>query len=226
MALERMLLCLREKDISGVPALDSAQPTQNHFIDAIEELVVSERTSSVAEDALDFALRQDHVMEPTRERLIHTLHSLLIQGIQVAIEYDENHPDFPMSSEHMEKYAKRWTLHSLLWGSTGSCTWKVREQLSNMLLDTTGESLPDSTRHLFDYRVRVENGEYELWSESVPRMEIESHRVASGDVVITTTDTVRHTDVLSGWLERRLPLLLCGPPGSGSRLLAFSSCVF
>lgn len=72
--------------------------------------------------------------------------------------------------------------------------------------------LPDGGhgRTLLDYRVRVENGEYELWSDSVPRMEIESHRVAATDVVITTTDTVRHSDVLSAFLGRRLPLVLCG----------------
>ena len=73
-------------------------------------------------------------------------------------------------------------------------------------------ALPDGGhgRTLLDYRVRVENGEYELWSDSVPRMEIESHRVAATDVVITTTDTVRHSDVLGAFLGRRLPLVLCG----------------
>jgi dynein heavy chain 1, cytosolic len=65
-----------------------------------------------------------------------------------------------------------------------------------------------------DYRVRVEDGEYELWSNSVPRMEIESHRVSATDLVITTTDTVRHSDVLGAWLNSRSPLILCGPPGS------------
>ena len=71
---------------------------------------------------------------------------------------------------------------------------------------------------MFDYRVRVDNGEYELWSDSVPRLEIESHRVAASDVVITTTDTVRHSDVIGAWLGRRIPLVLCGPPGSGKSL--------
>ena len=38
------------------------------------------------------------------------------------------------------------------------------------------------------------------------------------DVVITTTDTVRHTEVLGSWLESRKPLILCGPPGSGKTM--------
>jgi dynein heavy chain 1 len=160
---------------------------------------------------------------------------MLIQGIVLAIEYDENHPDFPMTGEHMEKFAKRWLLHSLMWSFCGSSSWDARKKFSHMLLQTryvkmlcspctqrvaqlalpfsasrSGVSLPgggpDIT--LIDYKVRVDNGEYELWSDSVPRMEIESHRVAATDVVITTTDTVRHSDVLSAFLGRRLPIVL------------------
>jgi dynein heavy chain 1, cytosolic len=154
-------------------------------------------------------------MEPTRDRLLHTFRAVLVQGILLAIEYDENHPDFPMTGEHMEKFAKRWLLHSLMWSFCGSASWDVRKKFSDMLLRTSGVLLPSNGGAVFDYRVRVENGEYELWSDSVPRLEIESHRVAASDVVITTTDTVRHSDVIGAWLGRRIPLVLCGPPGSG-----------
>ena len=40
-------------------------------------------------------------------------------------------------------------------------------------------------------QVRVEDGEWVAWSESVPKMQLEPHRIVSSDVVITTTDTVR-----------------------------------
>jgi len=91
-----------------------------------------------------------------------------------------------------------------------------RKKFSDMLVRTSGVFIPDGGKHsLFDYRVKVEDGELELWSSGVPRMEIESHRVSSSDVVITTTDTLRHSDILSSWLNVRSPLILCGPPGSG-----------
>ena len=38
------------------------------------------------------------------------------------------------------------------------------------------------------------------------------------DIVVTTTDTVRHSEVLGAWLESRSPLILCGPPGSGKTM--------
>lgn len=86
----------------------------------------------------------------------------------------------------------------------------LNSRVSQFVVDYSGVAIPGGSEHtLLDYKVRVDNGEYELWSDSVPRMEIESHRVAATDVVITTTDTVRHSDVLSSFLGRRLPLVLC-----------------
>ena len=219
MALEHLMNTLAKQDLTGDRGGDKeVPPAQTHFLNAIRPMMKSERSSSLVLDSLEFAMGEVHVMEATRERLLNTLKSLIIQGINLAIAYDENHPDFPMTGEHMEKFAKRWLLHSLMWSFAGSASWEVRKDFGDMLLRTSGVLLPSDDRSLVDYRVRVENGEYELWSESVPRMEIESHRVSATDVVITTTDTVRHSDILGAWLESRIPLILCGPPGSGKTM--------
>lgn len=219
MKLEHMLGTLGKEDFMGDRSSDQEVPAaQTQFLQVIAPMVVSDRTSSLVIDALEFAMKENHVMAASRDRLFHTFRALLVQGINLAIEYDENHPDFPMSGEHMEKFAKRWLLHALMWSFCGSASWDARKRFSGMLLRTSGVVMPngDSDENcLYDYRLRVEDGEYELWSDSVPRMEIESHRAAASDVVITTTDTVRHSDVLGAWLGRRVPLLLCGPPGSG-----------
>lgn len=217
MALEHMLGMLEAKDIVGGSSPEQeVPPAQTQFLNCIKPMVLSDRTSSLVVDALEFALKESHVMEPSRNRLFNSLQALLVQGISLAIEYDENHPDFPMTGEHMEKFSKQWLLHSLMWAFCGSASWDVRKKFSDLLLRTSGGMLPGGDAHcIFDYRVRVEDGECELWSDSVPRMEIESHRAAASDVVITTTDTVRHSDVLGAWLARRIPLILCGPPGSG-----------
>lgn len=221
MALENLLGTLEAEDFSGNNSnANEALPAQAEFIRSIRPMVISgERTSSLVVDALEFALKEEHVMSPSRDRLLHTLKAMLVQGISMAVEYDENHPDFPMVGEHMEKFAQRWLLHSLMWSFCGSASWNVRQRFSDMLVRTSGVMLPGgSDSSIFDYRVKVVDGEYELWSDSVPRMEIESHRAAASDVVITTTDTVRHSDVLGAWLSRRIPLVLCGPPGSGKTM--------
>ena len=226
MALKHLIGTLEKEDIVGDGLAQKEVPSaQTEFMNTVKTFFVADRTSSLVEDALEFALAETHVMESSRERLLHTLRDLLVQGIAMAIEYDENHPDFPMTGEHMEKFAKRWLLHSLLWSFCGSASWEVRKKFSEMIVRTSGVILPDSNHSIFDYRVRVEDGSLEPWSDSVPRMEIESHRVAASDVVITTTDTVRHSEVLAGWLNRRSPLLLCGPPGSGMFPVVFKLCL-
>jgi len=223
MRLQHLLDDLLTEDISGVGASEGEELPSAHsgFLDATKHMFVSEdeRVTSIVADALDFALSRDHIMTPTRERLLTSLKALVVKGIQEAIEYDENHPDFPMSGEHMDNFAKRWVLHSLVWSFAGSASWAERSELSEMLLRTSGMILPGGEgTNLTDYRVRSSDGEYELWSESVPRMEIESHKVTATDVVIATTDTVRHTEVLGSWLSSRKPLILCGPAGSGKSM--------
>ncbi|CAM9166136.1 unnamed protein product, partial [Hapterophycus canaliculatus] len=72
-------------------------------------------------------------------------------------------------------------------------------------------------------QVRVEDGEWVAWSDSVPKTQLEPHRIVSSDVVITTTDTVRHVEVLKAWLASHKPLILCGPPGSGKTMTLTST---
>ena len=225
MCLEHLMGELRTEYIAEDSSLsgDIITSSQISFLDAIQGLVISQdsrSTTSLVADALEFSLSKSHIMEISREGLLKSLNSLLVKGIRLAIEYDENHPDFPMTGQHMDNFAKRWLLHSLLWSMAGSASWEVRNELAELLLRSSGMMLPsdDDSGSLADYRVRVENGELELWSDSVPRVEIESHKVTATDIVVTTTDTVRHSEVLGAWLESRSPLILCGPPGSGKTM--------
>ena len=67
------------------------------------------------------------------------------------------------------------------------------------------------------------NGEWIAWQTKVPQMEVETHRVTAADLVIPTTDTVRHNALLYAWLQDHKPLILCGPPGSGKTMTLFSA---
>lgn len=78
--------------------------------------------------------------------------------------------------------------------------------------------MPSGDEPLLDYGVVLEGAEWRSWQERVPRLDIETHQVGSPDVVIATVDTVRHEEVLRGWLAEHRPLILCGPPGSGKTM--------
>ena len=67
------------------------------------------------------------------------------------------------------------------------------------------------------------SGEWQPWTSKVPQVEVETHKVASPDVVIPTIDTVRHESLLYTWLAEHKPLVLCGPPGSGKTMTLFSA---
>jgi dynein heavy chain 1 len=203
----------------------STSPTQLAFIAAVRPYFISSLgdSSSLVSDMLSLALTLKHIMPPTRGRLLTTLSCLLQRGIDQAIEYDENHIDFPMAGEHMSGFAKKHMLHSLLWSFAGSCGWAERTKFGEALVQASGITLPGGGEGLASFRVNENDGEFEPWENSVPKMEIDSSKVTATDVVITTTDTVRHVDVLTAWLSTRRPLILCGPPGSGKTMTLTST---
>lgn len=50
------------------------------------------------------------------------------------------------------------------------------------------------------------SGDWIPWSSKVPQMEVETHKVASPDVVVPTLDTVRHEALLYTWLADHKPM--------------------
>ena len=231
MYLQHFLLSLKKRSfgINNVVTGDINPSTvQDTFLDAIEPMFISNDDSdgfntSIVSDALEFSLSQSHVMPPIRERLFETLKSFLIRGIQIIIEYNETHFDIPMSSEHLQNFSRRWVLYSLLWSFASSSSWDVRKELSCRLRDAgCNDNLCRSDMNLCDYRVRVVDGEWEPYANYVPRIDLESHKVTASDVVITTTDTLRHSDILDIWFSSRSPVILCGPPGSGKTMTLIS----
>jgi dynein heavy chain 1 len=200
---------------SGNNGTEIQKKSLNGFIECISPLFNT--SSDLVGIALTYSLNQKHVMDVTAGQLISTLYSLLLRGISIAVEYNELNSDFPMSDSHMDLFATKWLLYSLLWAFGGSLTWDKRALLSDELTQHSTIEIPYS-KQLIDLQVNVNDGSWSEWNTLVPKMEIESNKVIDSDVVITTTDTVRHCEVLLAWLQSHKPLLLCGPPGSGKTM--------
>ena len=77
-------------------------------------------------------------------------------------------------------------------------------------------------RSIIDYSVTI-GGDWAPWSAQVPSVAVATHQVAAPDVVIATVDTVRHENLLAGWLAEHKPMILCGPPGSGKTMTLFAA---
>ncbi len=188
--------------------------TRSKFIDIISPYFFN--APSLVEISLAFSITEVHIMECKPSRLIETLRSMLARGIALCLEYNESNSDFPISDDQLERFATKWLLYALIWSFGSSLPTPKRLELAQLINEHTNVDFPGRSRQsLLDVYPNVQDGEWLEWSASVPKMEIESHKVSSTDVVVTTTDTVRHIEVLGAWLSSRKHLILCGPPGSG-----------
>uniref|UniRef100_A0A183BLW5 Dynein heavy chain, cytoplasmic n=2 Tax=Globodera pallida TaxID=36090 RepID=A0A183BLW5_GLOPA len=168
---------------------------------------------------LEFAVEElEHIMEPSRQRLLLTFFSMLNYSVKQLLQYDLDHPDFPPSEEQVSNFIGRSLLVNLIWAFAGDGSWKNRMKLSEFVRGSTTIQLPpDQSLPITDYFVTT-NGDWESWLSKVPQIEIEPQRITDTLTVIPTLDTVRHEMLLNTWLSERKPLVLCGPPGSGKTM--------
>ncbi|RHY13104.1 hypothetical protein DYB25_007654, partial [Aphanomyces astaci] len=194
------------------------QAAQATYLDLVRGVLL---TSGLVTTCLDFALSLPHIMQVDRLRLLVSMFSLVSKGLVHIAEYTEVHTDFSMSGPHLQAFALKWLVFSILWGFGGSLDNPNRVKLAQFLTSINTAiplpTLPTDTT-LLDFEVQVKDGEWKLWSYSVPTIDLDSHRVLSTDVVVATVDTIRHVEVLRGWLHQHRPLILCGPPGSGKTM--------
>ncbi|CAB3376335.1 Hypothetical predicted protein [Cloeon dipterum] len=171
----------------------------------------------------EFATRQEHIMDFTRLRALNSLFSMLNQGVRNILQYNHSHLDFPLPPEQVEHYIQRYLVYALLWSFAGDAKLKVRSDLGDFIRSVATIPLPPSNNiPIIDYEVSIQ-GEWQAWSNKVPQIEVETHKVAAPDVVVPTLDTVRHETLLYTWLAEHKPLVLCGPPGSGKTMTLFSA---
>jgi dynein heavy chain 1 len=182
-------------------------------------------SGELVEAALEFASSIEHIMDFTTTRALNTLFSLLNKTVRNVLEYNSQHPDFPLSAEQVEQYVTKRLLVSIIWAFSGDTKLDLRAELGHFLRQRTGVDLPPllSGASLIDFDVHIASGEWASWASKVPQIEIEPHTVTASDVVVPTMDTVRHEEVLYSWLSEHKPLMLCGPPGSGKTMTLFSA---
>jgi dynein heavy chain 1 len=174
--------------------------------------------------ALDEAKKYNHIMEFTDIRALNTLFSLLNKTCRNVLEYNAQHPDFPLDPEQIESYISKKLLLTLVWSLTGDCPLADRKAFGQYITGMSTIDLPpDGESSLIDYDVTLPKSEWTSWQSQVPTIDINTHSVTQTDVIIPTVDTVRHEDVLYSWLAEHKPLLLCGPPGSGKTMTLFAA---
>ncbi|CEH14594.1 dynein heavy chain cytosolic [Ceraceosorus bombacis] len=207
---------------SGDSPASTELVTQRIVADAIETFFAPQ---SLIDTALARAEDFFHIMPFTASRALTTLFSLINKTVRNVFDYNQQHPDFPLAPAQIEAYATKRLVVSVVWSFTGDAKLHVRAEMGEFLASQTGVDMPplDNGASLIDFDVQVATAEWFEWTTRVPTIEIETHAVASADVVIPTMDTVRHEEVLYSWLSEHKPLMLCGPPGSGKTMTLFAA---
>ncbi|TMW64824.1 hypothetical protein Poli38472_008991 [Pythium oligandrum] len=228
-----------EKDLSRLSSF-SFQPTETEvlrksakvYVETVRDMIsLGDQMPSVIEICLEQAMGLVHIMEVTSLRLLMSMFSLLGRGLSRIAEYNDAHTDFPMSEEQIRSFAPKWLAFSIVWGFGGSMDLVNRMELCEFVVQTLENRMEfpvssmtiSAENSLLEYEVHVDDAQWRPWTRSVPQLDLESHRVLSTDVVITTVDTLRHVEVLRGWLSQHRPLILCGPPGSGKTMTLTST---
>ncbi|GLV39725.1 Dynein heavy chain 64C [Carabus blaptoides fortunei] len=205
------------------PKDDMLSPTLQVQVEVSNILQTFLAADGLVVRCLEYAMEQEHIMDFTRLRALSSLFSMLNQSVRNVLQYNHAHADFPLPSEQLERYIPKCLVYALLWSFSGDAKLKVRSDLGDFIRSVTTVPLPSGNNQpIIDYEVNI-NGEWSLWSNKVPQIEVETHKVASPDIVVPTLDTVRHESLLYTWLAEHKPLVLCGPPGSGKTMTLFSA---
>ena len=156
--------------------------------------------------SLEYASTLEHIMDFTRLRALGSLFSMINQAVRNILQYNHSHADFPMQIEQVEKYISKSLVHAILWSFTGDAKIKVRNAMGDFIRSATTIPLPpNNNMPILDFEVSL-TGDWMPWSAKVPQMEVETHKVASPDVVVPTLDTVRHEALLYTWLADHKPM--------------------
>jgi dynein heavy chain 1 len=172
------------------------------------------------------ASTMDHIMEYSHIRAMNGLFCILNTVSTTILEYNQAHADFPMAADAVEKYAVRKLVYYLIWSLVGDAKNSVRDELSKFIQKASTIPLPEGSGSLIDYHCELEGSrpcDWASWEDDVPVMDIQAEQIAGTDVVIPTVDTMRHVDLMYTWLADHLPVVLCGPPGSGKTMTLVSA---
>eukprot|EP00043_Microstomoeca_roanoka_P020037 m.234910 g.234910 ORF g.234910 m.234910 type:complete len:4574 (+) comp17091_c0_seq1:164-13885(+) len=221
----RYLGNLRAKPLSSDGGSDAASPKalleiQQQVANVLDAFLDAD---GLVIKAIDQARDLFHVMEFSSMRCVNSFLAMLNNIPRAIAAYNDLHADFPMTQQQVFSYTQKRLIFALLWALVGDSRGTIRSEFSEWIRSQASSSMDLPQGDIMDYEVQLPTGTWQPWKDKVPRIEIDNKKMAGTDVVVPTLDTVRHEDVLYTWLKEHLPIVLCGPPGSGKTMTLFSA---
>ena len=199
---------------------------QKTKVNCIEALEACFQQGGLVLSALKLAHEMEHIMSFTMIRALTGLFSMVRKGINMVLEYDEAHEEFPLDEAKLRSFIQKYLVFAICWSFGGDMFLNTRMKFCELLAGHLGDiPAPDGLggdTTLLDFEVRVD-GQWYHWEKRVPTLDVEPEKVADSSLIISTVDTVRHVSALASWLEERKPFILSGPPGSGKTMTLMST---
>lgn len=178
-------------------------------------------TGGLMSKAFEHARHLEHVMPFSDKQAAVSFVSYLRAAVSAVVAFNAERAE-AFESAVVRRYLERQILLSLAWALGGSLPASLRASMSSWLVQSAGADCPKEGM-MFDWEVRVGDGEWSLVEDGVALVEVETSKIADGHVLVPTAETTRHEDLVCALLREGRHTLLCGPPGSGKTMTVTAS---
>eukprot|EP01063_Lacrimia_lanifica_P037885 TRINITY_DN7923_c0_g2_i1.p1 TRINITY_DN7923_c0_g2~~TRINITY_DN7923_c0_g2_i1.p1 ORF type:complete len:2747 (+),score=1343.32 TRINITY_DN7923_c0_g2_i1:292-8241(+) len=224
-AYEKALRSLNDTEAAQVHEGEDPMEVQCKYAQYIEKAFVADGLVHRALVLAEELLRDATIMEWNSHQYLGGLQSMVNKGIQDVLDKNAgNSPEFAVLPETIERYAKRRLLMAVPWNLAGACNFAKRMEFTskfNQIARDCGYGAHLPPGEIMDYETVLDDeAEWAPWDrpDRVQATNISADRIGKNDVIIPTVDTVRHEEVVQGWLQAHRPMIFCGPPGSGKTM--------
>ncbi|CAH6719016.1 dynein heavy chain, cytoplasmic [[Candida] jaroonii] len=185
---------------------------QKSFVGFVKEFINPE----TLEHIINETLKIEHIMDFNIHRYLNSFNDFLRSYCRKYLHYQIESDKKTMLTD---KFVGVSVLLSLIWSFSGDSPLDQRELFATVISNhQCFKNLNIPSVNLIDYDIDIETGEWISWSNKVKFTDLEPHKVAEPNTVVSTTDTVRHESLIRSVLNEHKTLLLCGPPGSGKTM--------
>lgn len=158
----------------------------------------------------------DHIMKHCPQRSLNSFFRFFISEITGLLSFKLQNSTIVWES--LEDFVTKAIFISLVWGYSGDCPIEQRVMFTAKLASLTEFTGMEIPENVTEYQISYTDFCWSPWLLQVTTLDLDPHQVMDPSTIVPTVDTVVHEHLIYSLVNKRSPLLLCGPPGSGKTM--------